>query len=384
MSNRTARLAGVRAVTRPAAAWLLAQWFLTCVCYAIGFACLRLVPQLTNQMEQLDELGSPSSLRSKLHVTLIVACACVLLYTLFRWLCIRYEFSSGTLRLSAGVLRRVHVAVPTDRMQDVVSRQSVFERIFGLASVTVSTASGRTVTLRSLDSWQRIERALRRMMGTGTRTVVLMSAKAQEPTTHKRPPVIGLAGGIGSGKSTVARAFADLGCVISDSDAQTREMLAQQSTIDTLVSWWGKDILASDGTINRAAVAAIVFNDETQRRRLEHFIHPKLHKARAALLAESQARAVVVDAPLLFEAGVDKECDAVVFVDCPQETRLERVKRSRHWTEDDLARRESAQMPLQQKRERCRFVIENSDHVTQTDLRHAAERVLKALAATKS
>jgi dephospho-CoA kinase len=69
---------------------------------------------------------------------------------------------------------------------------------------------------------------------------------------------------------------------------------------------------------------------------------------------------MVVDAPLLFEAGIDRECDAVVFVDCPREERLARVKSTRGWDEDDLTRREAAQWPLERKRAACGHVIHNS------------------------
>lgn len=123
-------------------------------------------------------------------------------------------------------------------------------------------------------------------------------------------------------------------------------------------------MLDDRGKVDRAKVAQIVFASPDQRARLEALVHPIVRQERARMLAEAArfwAAAAIVDAPLLFEAGVDKECDAVVFVDAPLAERLERVKRSRGWSDAELARREAAQWPLEKKRALCRFVIDNSD-----------------------
>lgn len=183
---------------------------------------------------------------------------------------------------------------------------------------------------------------------------------------RKRPPIVGLAGGIGSGKSAVARILAQRGAVVSDSDAQARALLRERGIADILTRWWGTSILGADKLPDRASVAALVFADATQRKRLEGLIHPILHsQRRAAILAASkthpQTPLFVIDAPLLFEAGLDKECDAVIFVDAPRSTRLARVAASRGWDENQLARREAAQLPLDAKRKRSAFVIENAD-----------------------
>lgn len=177
-----------------------------------------------------------------------------------------------------------------------------------------------------------------------------------------RPVVIGIAGGIGSGKSTVAHVFGTLGCVVSDSDAQAKAMLQRPDVAATLREWWGEGV-APGGEVDRAALARIVFGDPAARRRLEGLIHPLVHAERAKELERARASgaaALVVDAPLLFEAGIDRECDAVVFVDCPREERLARVKSTRGWDEDDLTRREAAQWPLERKRAACGHVIHNS------------------------
>lgn len=177
-----------------------------------------------------------------------------------------------------------------------------------------------------------------------------------------RAAIIGLAGGIGSGKSTVARAFARHGCLVSDSDAGVRALLATPEIVAELRSWWGDRVVAGDGTADRRAIAAIVFNDDAERRRLEGLLHPRLGAERAALIeraAREQTPGVIIDAPLLFEAGLDAECDAVVFVEVSRAERLRRVA-PRGWDDAELARREAAQMSLDEKRARSGYVIENT------------------------
>lgn len=180
-----------------------------------------------------------------------------------------------------------------------------------------------------------------------------------------RVPVIGLAGGIGSGKSEVARRLARRGAVVSDSDAQARALLREPAIADILVRWWGGSILGPDGLPDRSAVAAVVFKDPAQRRRLEGLVHPVLASQRRAALRRA-ARAVppaplfVVDAPLLYEAGLDRECDAVLFVAAPREVRLRRAA-ARGWSESELMRREAAQLPLTVKQARSTFMIDNGD-----------------------
>ncbi len=174
--------------------------------------------------------------------------------------------------------------------------------------------------------------------------------------------MIGVAGGIGSGKSAVAAALAALGWWVSDSDRSVREILARPETAETLRAWWGPGVLDAQGLVDRGAVARVVFQDPAQRRRLEALIHPLVHAERARLRAEAAragAPGVVLDAPLLYEVGLDRECDAVIFVDAPREVRLERVRRTRGWDEAELARREAAQMPPERKRALADAVVVN-------------------------
>lgn len=176
------------------------------------------------------------------------------------------------------------------------------------------------------------------------------------------PLVIGVAGGIGSGKSSVARAFAALGCLVIDSDAEVRLLLARDEVKREIVSWWGGGVLNGAGEVDRGAVARIVFTDPVQRERLEGLLHPMLRTNREAMKRRARdagAPALILDAPLLFEAGLDRECDAIVFVDAPREVRLARVREGRGWSEEELDRREKSQLPLEEKRSRSDYVLRN-------------------------
>lgn len=177
-------------------------------------------------------------------------------------------------------------------------------------------------------------------------------------------PVIGIAGGIGSGKSFVARLFGEMGCAVIDSDAQVRAAYRDAAVRDALRTWWGDDVFLPGGDINRPAISRKVFADEAERRRLEGLIHPWVAEARgremAAAADDPQVLAYVWDTPLLFEAGLSAECDAVVFVDAPPEQRLQRVGETRGWDEAELLRRQKSQWPLDKKKRISDYVVTNT------------------------
>lgn len=193
------------------------------------------------------------------------------------------------------------------------------------------------------------------------------------------PPIIGLAGGIGSGKSEVAAILRNLGCAVSDSDEAARAALRDPVIRAELISWWGRDILDGEGDIDRSKVARIVFADAAERRRLEMLTHPWIEKRRKAYFASVglEARALVIDAPLLFEAGVDSVCDAVIFVDAAPATRLARVMQTRNWDKSVLEQREDSQMSLDEKRNRADYVVPNDDDLDglRTQLNQILDRI---------
>lgn len=189
-------------------------------------------------------------------------------------------------------------------------------------------------------------------------------------------PIIGLAGGIGAGKSTVAGILADLGCLVVDSDRLARQCLAEPEVRDQIVSWWGPAVANPDGSINRAAVAGIVFARPRERKRLESLVHPRIEARRRVLFDQAPAGtlALVIDAPLLFEAGLAEECDAVVFVETDRATRLARLEASRGWNDQKLREREESQLALDEKRRRSDYVIINGG-----DLPELTEQISRIL-----
>lgn len=177
-------------------------------------------------------------------------------------------------------------------------------------------------------------------------------------------PIIGIAGGIGSGKSFVARLFGEEGCLVLDADAAVRAAYETPAVKESLREWWGADVFQADGSVDRRAVARRVFADPAERRRLEGLLHPYAAVDRDGKMAlyanDPNVRAYVWDIPLLFETGLDARCDAVVFVDVPFEQRLQRVSATRGWTAEDLRRREISQYPLDKKRAMSDYVLRNT------------------------
>ncbi|MCK4872178.1 MAG: dephospho-CoA kinase [Phycisphaerales bacterium] len=174
--------------------------------------------------------------------------------------------------------------------------------------------------------------------------------------------VIGLVGGIGAGKSLVARAFCDLGCAAADADALAIAALDRPDVRSELIGWWGERVIGCDDRVDRKVVAGIVFADPQERRRLEALIHPIVTELIRGLLAEAQTagvQAFIIDAPLLVEAGLDDLCDAVVFVEAPRDVREKRVRESRGWGPDELDLREKTQLPLAEKRRRSQYTVQN-------------------------
>jgi dephospho-CoA kinase len=179
-----------------------------------------------------------------------------------------------------------------------------------------------------------------------------------------RLPVIGITGGIGAGKSAVADALRRLGCVVSDSDAHARRVFDEPAVQQSMRErWGGRACAAGDpaSPVDRAAVGRIVFSDPAERAWLESVIHPRIHAMRESEFAAAPAGtpALVIDAPLLLESGLGDACDAIVFVDAPDSVRRDRVVLNRGWSEADWRRRESAQWPLDRKREAADHVVRN-------------------------
>ena len=180
-----------------------------------------------------------------------------------------------------------------------------------------------------------------------------------------RPPIIGLTGGIGSGKSTVAKILKEHGCVVADADENTKIVLARSEVQRQLVEWWGEKVLDQCGKVDRSMIAEIVFAHRDQLKRLESLIHPLVRELQDKTFenAQKDSNALVIDASLLMEAGIDKQCDAVIYVDSPHETRMKRVVSTRGWDETQFKNREAAQIGLDTKRTSADHIIINDGDI---------------------
>ena len=203
---------------------------------------------------------------------------------------------------------------------------------------------------------------------------------ADSSLKKSKPPVIGIAGGVGSGKSTVARILASLGCLVLDADEQAKAILDTPEIRSEIAQWWGDVVYAEDGSIDRAVVASIVFQDKEQLRRLESLLHHRvIQQQKDAIESADPALtpAVVLDVPLLFEAGMDAECDAIIFVDTPESDRLARVEQTRGWDAKELNRRQASQWPLEKKKAESGFQVMNDGD--EADLRKQVQEVFEQI-----
>ncbi len=168
-------------------------------------------------------------------------------------------------------------------------------------------------------------------------------------------PVIGILGGIGSGKSTVAAEFAKLGCKVIDADEIAHELLDEPTVKEKVVGLFGREILNSTEKIDREKLAELVFADADKLSSLSRIIHPLVLQRAEELIEKYQAevgaapvQAIVLDIPLLVEVGWDKRCDKLIFVDCRQKLRLDRAKKM-GFDKNQVKIRENFQISLDNK-----------------------------------
>lgn len=182
--------------------------------------------------------------------------------------------------------------------------------------------------------------------------------------------LVGLTGGIGAGKTTVARLLEARGAIVFDADLLAREAIAPgTSGHDAVVERFGPHVLAPGGDIDREALASIVFVDAAARRDLEAIVHPEVRRLFVeALEAYRDTDAVVVfSAPLLVETGMHTAFEVLVVVSAPVQTQVDRLLRDRGMSEDAIRGRIDAQMPLEDKAAAADILIDNEGTLEELD-----------------
>ncbi len=177
--------------------------------------------------------------------------------------------------------------------------------------------------------------------------------------------LVGLTGGVATGKSTVARMFKRCGAVVIDADRLAHEVVTPSKPAwHAIVNTFGNEILNTDRSINRHALGSVVFRDKAKLRHLEQIIHPRVAREQVRLTkqaARENPKAVVIyDAPLLFEAGIDKRVDKAIVVTVDQATQIARLKKRNGLTESEARRRVKSQLPLAKKTARADYVLDGT------------------------
>jgi len=191
---------------------------------------------------------------------------------------------------------------------------------------------------------------------------------------------VGLTGNVAAGKSTVAALFRRWGATLIDADEIVRELQAPTSPVlAAIAARFGSEVLAADGSVDRGKLGPIVFDDARARRELEAIVHPAVYRAIAAGLQGFERLGdpiAIVDVPLLYESGAEKDFGRVIVTACPPELQIARLVH-RGLSEDAARQRLAAQWPTEKKAARADFVIQTDGTFEETD-RQVAE-VLKTL-----
>jgi len=177
--------------------------------------------------------------------------------------------------------------------------------------------------------------------------------------------LVGLTGGIATGKSTVAGMFKRCGAVVIDADALAREVVQPgKPAWREIVKAFGKTVLNPDRTLNRPALGTKVFGHPAKLRQLEHMIHPRVAREQRRLTRQAVRKdpnaVVIYDVPLLFEAGIDERVDTTIVVTADRETQIARLKKRNGLSRAEALRRIKSQMPLTEKCRRADYTLDGT------------------------
>lgn len=183
--------------------------------------------------------------------------------------------------------------------------------------------------------------------------------------------IIGLTGGIASGKSTVSKMFQKRGIPVVDADQIAREVVETgKEAYEKIVGAFGREILNEDGSINRAKLGSIVFQHKTKRELLNSIVHPAVRKEmkkKQEQFVLQGAKAVVLDIPLLFESDLTHLVDKIIVVYVNENTQLQRLMKRNHLSKEEALARINAQMPLKEKIKMADEVIDNEGDFNDTE-----------------
>ena len=188
--------------------------------------------------------------------------------------------------------------------------------------------------------------------------------KSARDSNPQSKPVVGLIGGMGSGKSLMGELFRQRGAKVISGDQLGHEALRQPDIQAAVARRWGSAVLESDGSISRQRLAGIVFRNPEERQALEALVFPWIERRIQEEVADARARAefvlIVLDAAIMLEAGWDKFCDCLVYVHAPRAERLRRLQEQRGWSAKEVQERENAQLSLTDKASRADYAVDNS------------------------
>jgi dephospho-CoA kinase len=182
---------------------------------------------------------------------------------------------------------------------------------------------------------------------------------------ESRKNIIGILGGIASGKSTIAKQLAKRGCVVIDADKIAKQLLLTKNVKKQIGDKFGRGVFDADGRINKKKLAKVVFSSARAVKTINAIIHPMVFEKTEELIKEYNRRpavkAIVLDMPLLAEVGLNKKCDKLIFVRCNDRIRLKRAQKKGVLKENELKKRENFQISLDKKADMAQYIIENND-----------------------
>lgn len=194
--------------------------------------------------------------------------------------------------------------------------------------------------------------------------------------------IIGLTGGIASGKSTVSKIFRELGAEIVDADIKAKEISEREDVIKEIGNIFGKEVINSEGKIDRLKIKEIVFNNKEKLKKLNDLIHPKVMEEFKKIKENTGKNDIIIfDVPLLFESGMDKMCDKIILVFTDKKIQIKRMLERDGITEELAEKIINSQMSLEEKLNKSQIHLENNGTIE--DLREKSETIYRELKGEK-